>query len=182
MALKDILVYIDNDPGVDARLDVAIALAEQHGAHLTGLYVNRGIMLPTVVDAPISPELMTLLESQAAERMNDAEQVFAKATAKSDALTEWRVADGNPAEQLELQGRYVDLIVLSQKQKDILNSEYGGLPDAAVMGSGRPVLIVPYVGAQPTLGRRALVAWNASRECVRAVNDALPILRRDGLC
>jgi nucleotide-binding universal stress UspA family protein len=46
------------------------------------------------------------------------------------------------------------------------------------MGAGRPVLIVPYVGTFKTLGQRVLVAWNASREATRAVNDALPLLER----
>ena len=46
----------------------------------------------------------------------------------------------------------------------------------ALMSSGRPVLAVPFAGTFPTIGERVLVAWNASREATRAVNDALPIL------
>ena len=44
------------------------------------------------------------------------------------------------------------------------------------MTSGRPVLAVPYAGDFPVVGERVLVAWNASREAARAVNDALPLL------
>ena len=45
-----------------------------------------------------------------------------------------------------------------------------------VMTSGRPVLAIPFAGDSPTIGERVLVAWNASREAARAVNDALPLL------
>ncbi|MGI9303276.1 MAG: universal stress protein [Gammaproteobacteria bacterium] len=43
---------------------------------------------------------------------------------------------------------------------------------------GRPVLVVPYNATGQKIGRRVLVARNGSREAARAVNDALPILRR----
>ncbi|NIR58466.1 MAG: universal stress protein, partial [Gammaproteobacteria bacterium] len=36
----------------------------------------------------------------------------------------------------------------------------------------------PYIGAGPTVGNYVTVAWNARREAVRAVNDALPMLER----
>jgi nucleotide-binding universal stress UspA family protein len=36
--------------------------------------------------------------------------------------------------------------------------------------------VVPYIGGSDIIGRRALVAWNASREAARALNDAIPLL------
>jgi nucleotide-binding universal stress UspA family protein len=51
--------------------------------------------------------------------------------------------------------------------------------DGAVDGRGmRPLLVVPYDWAPGPLGERVLVAWDASREAARAVNDALPILEQ----
>ena len=44
------------------------------------------------------------------------------------------------------------------------------------MAAGRPVLIVPYAGAFETVGKRALIAWDGTREANRALNDALPLL------
>jgi nucleotide-binding universal stress UspA family protein len=40
------------------------------------------------------------------------------------------------------------------------------------------VLVLPYIGPAASFGERAFVAWDASREAARAVNDALPLLRR----
>jgi nucleotide-binding universal stress UspA family protein len=45
-----------------------------------------------------------------------------------------------------------------------------------MLASGRPVLAIPYAGQFEQIGERVLVAWNASREATRAVNDALPLL------
>lgn len=38
--------------------------------------------------------------------------------------------------------------------------------------------MIPYLGAQNTLGKRVLVAWDGRREAARAVHDALPLLQR----
>jgi nucleotide-binding universal stress UspA family protein len=43
--------------------------------------------------------------------------------------------------------------------------------------AGRPVLVVPYIGPSGTLGKRVLLAWNATREATRAATDALPFLQ-----
>ena len=42
--------------------------------------------------------------------------------------------------------------------------------------TGRPTLFVPRRHRPQSFGERVVVAWNASRESSRAVNDALPIL------
>jgi nucleotide-binding universal stress UspA family protein len=49
-------------------------------------------------------------------------------------------------------------------------------PERLALESGRPVLVVPYVGTYPDMGRNVVVAWKPGREAARAVFDALPIL------
>ena len=44
--------------------------------------------------------------------------------------------------------------------------------------SGRPILIIPYIGRFETFGTRIVVGWNNSREAARAVHDAIPILAK----
>jgi nucleotide-binding universal stress UspA family protein len=36
--------------------------------------------------------------------------------------------------------------------------------------------MVPYIGTFVQVGRRVLVAWDGSRDAVRALNDALPVI------
>ena len=46
MALKDLLVHVDNDPACSSRVDVAAALAATYEAHLTGLHPMGWPRLP----------------------------------------------------------------------------------------------------------------------------------------
>jgi nucleotide-binding universal stress UspA family protein len=72
--------------------------------------------------------------------------------------------------------RHTDLCVVGQPSEETPEPEAGRLVEAAFMDSGRPALVVPYIGAAPEPSRRILVAWNGSREAARAVHDALPFL------
>ena len=72
--------------------------------------------------------------------------------------------------------RQTDLCVVGQPSEETPEPEAGQLAEAAFMDSGRPALVVPYIGAAPEPMRRILVAWNGSREAARAVHDALPFL------
>jgi nucleotide-binding universal stress UspA family protein len=50
-------------------------------------------------------------------------------------------------------------------------------PGIILLRAGRPVLVVPdTIG--PLQLRRAVVAWKDTRECHRAVRDAIPLLRQ----
>jgi nucleotide-binding universal stress UspA family protein len=50
--------------------------------------------------------------------------------------------------------------------------------ETIVMGAGGPVLVVPPKGHFETVGERVLIGWNGSREAVRAVHDAIPLIAR----
>ena len=50
-----------------------------------------------------------------------------------------------------------------------------------MMNAGRPVLIIPPEYDKDVVGKRVMLCWNASRESIRAVADAIPILRRADL-
>ena len=176
MQYQDILVHIDDGEAMPGRLAVAMDLAERFGAHLTGVYVDPGLALPTLIDVPISPSLVEALEDEHRERCDRAEQQFRKALDRSDLDNEWRLARGELASTLSRHARYADLVVLGQEGADDQKMVIGGLPDSVVLTCGRPALVVPYVGVQKPPGKHVIVAWNGSREAARAVNDALPFL------
>ena len=50
-------------------------------------------------------------------------------------------------------------------------------PERLALESGRPVLVIPYAGRYPRIGRNVVIAWKAGRESARAVFDALPLLQ-----
>jgi nucleotide-binding universal stress UspA family protein len=105
------------------------------------------------------------------------EKRFQERVAKEQLSTEWRTAEGDTVTMIGLHARYADLAVIGRAKREALTPQRH-LPENVVLGIGRPVLIIPYIGAQPTIGENILVAWNTSREATRAITDALPILER----
>ncbi len=170
MNLKDILVHIDNRETCSSRLEAAIGLAQKHQAHLTGLYVEAHAYY-----APRhhSPE----------ELVAEARDLFAARTADAGVPSEWICVDSTATglgvvEAVNLHAYYRDLVILSQTDVDSGDrSMPQDLPERAVLGAGRPVLIVPYAGRFETIGERVLLAWRGGPESARAVNDAMPLLQ-----
>jgi nucleotide-binding universal stress UspA family protein len=179
MALKDLLVLVDNDPTCVTRVDLALALAAEHQAHLTGLHVMPWPPFQVYSEMPIpeSFEKMQLLELEEASRR--AAAVFAQRAARTTVLTEWRVAAGDPVRVAREHARYSDLTLVPQGlELGAASADLSMLPEELALTVGRPVVVVPRFGTFERIGRRALVAWNGSREATRAVHDALPLLQR----
>ena len=170
MNFKDILIHIDDSSHCAARLELAINLAREHGAHLTGLYV--------ITHAHYAPQHETKKQQATA-----AEEKFRLATENSGITSDWVLADWGivgvgMSEIINHYAHQKDLIVVGQTSGDKPRGDVpADLPERIVFGSGRPVLVVPYAGKFATVGTRAVVAWRGGRASARAVNDALPLLR-----
>jgi nucleotide-binding universal stress UspA family protein len=159
MAYKDLLVIVDDDPCTRERVSHAADLAERFGAHLAGLCVS-------LISAP-----------DALRRTAAARQLFEDAVGQRSVSAEWRAATGFPVDAAVVQARYADLIVLGQLDPaDAQSGVNSPSPEDVALSVGRPALVIPYVGSYSAIGHRVLVAWDASREATRAVNDAIPLL------
>lgn len=184
MDLKDILVHVDDARGHESRLRIACELARRNGAHLTGVFVIDPVSVaafaaPAGADVAQIEAFEIIQEQHRAARLAVASRLAAAFKSAADAagiVSEWRLAEGDVAELVTLNARYADLAIVGQTDPDY-PSATAPVPESALLGSGRPVLVVPYVGKFDTVGRRVLAAWNASREAARAVNDALPLLQ-----
>lgn len=174
MAVRELLVHLDLTPAAGRRLDLSLALAARLGARLVGMFAAAD----TNVQGLSSQSRHELLARTAA----GAEPAFRERAAAAGVGAEWlmKVPPDDVAVAAELihAARLVDLAVLGQFDP---GSADGAIPptlvEQTVMRSGRPVLVVPFAGAFKAPGKRAVIAWNGSREAARAVNDALPLLR-----
>lgn len=179
MALKELLVIVDNDTGCRSRLDIAFALAAEHGARVVGLHVMPPPLTPLYADVPIPESVEKLQRLELEDAARRAARAFAAAVAGSTVATEWRVAEGHVVREATTHARYADLTVVPQGlDLGVPSADLGALPEELALAVGRPVLVIPRYGAFAPIGRRVLVAWNGSREATRAVHDALPILAR----
>ncbi len=178
MAIKDILIHVDTAKSCPKRVEAAIRVARSHESHLTALYVLYEPSIPPYAEAQLPIELLQIqaeaLEAQAVE----AEKRFRASVDKAGVKAEWRCVKGDPVQTINLHARYADLVVTGQAEDRDLEWMSAAVSDHVALGSGRPVLVIPYIGAGKTIGERIYVAWNASREAVRAVNDAMSFLVR----
>ncbi len=169
MAYKDILVHIDSSKQCATRLSVAINLARECQAHLTGLYV-----ITHQHYAPHSESMQ--------RRVAEAAELFRQQTAQAEVSAEWLSADWGTVGvgMVEVLNHYAhakDLTIVGQSNPADHEGEVpSDLPERVVAGSGRPVLVVPYAGSFGSVGQRVIVAWKSGRESARAVNDAMPFL------
>jgi nucleotide-binding universal stress UspA family protein len=175
---KTILAHFDSTERAPARLQAAAALAEAFDAHLAAVYSIMSPLYsePFVADggAFVAQELLRFQERKDAE----ARAAFDRVAPGLGRPVEWRAAAGDPATVVNEHGRYADLIVLGQYDEDAANDVTPDFIGRVIMGSGRPVLVLPYAGEIGPIGRRPMIAWNASREAARAVSSSMPLLRR----
>ncbi len=177
MALKDILVSVDAGKAARGRLDYAVGLAAAHGANLTAITVGHLPVMPGFVAAQLPREIRDMQEETLRGEIA-AVEAMARGASRPGVEIAFRSARGNVIDQTVEHARYFDVTVVGQDLDSDERALAGtqGLPEAVVLESGRPVLILPAFGGFPTFGERVLVAWNGSREAARAVADAMPIL------
>lgn len=181
MTYKNLLVHLDDRAACAGRLAVAIDLARAHEAHLTGLYVVTDPVFSGGIQVEVPAQFLAILEEQTDQRAQAVIAQFTDTVTKSGLTVDSRTVRC-PApmisEVVGLHARYADLAILGQPEPGTAADGDGHLAENVILSSGRPALVVPYIGAGKRLGRRVLVAWDAGREAARAVNDALPLLRR----
>lgn len=197
MALKDILVVLDASAQSETRLALAVSLAQRFGAGLAGLCPHALLAAPDptapprpypaplglqgvadVATASTAPLFATRAEpnnrAELAERIGEEfQEVLEKASLRGTYETEI----GAPAAAVVRRARTADLVVLGQPDPDdpLASTARSTIEDALLLG-GRPVLVVPYAGRFPAVGKNVLIGWSETRETARAAHDALTLI------
>ncbi len=179
MTYKTIVVNCDANPKVSHRLAVATELSQRFGAHLVGLHARPPFEAPMFFDGGMPMDsLFQAYEEAAKADLAKSSASFDKALKGLHLSSEWRVVDGFADTELAIQARYADLLVVGQTDPDPATSDTpDDLPEAVALATGRPILVVPHIGAKKAPGKNVLLCWNASRESARAAADALPFLK-----
>lgn len=169
MIVKNLIVHLDGSPRSEHRLEIALDLATRFGARLTGLFaeVDAGLLGRSAEDA--------VQEAYAA-----AGALFTERTKAAGVNSIWlSLVHGNHHQVTQTvidASRRADLIILGQHDKEGPGRAPADLVEQVVINSGRPALVIPYVGTYKSIGKRTLIAWNGGRESARAANDAIPLM------
>jgi nucleotide-binding universal stress UspA family protein len=179
MPSRDILVVIDNTETVPRLMSVAGASARALDARLVGLFATGSLASAAYGDLAGWVQLAEAYRAAQRGEASAAEAVFRQELARRQLDGDWLYREDDESEAATALAPLYDLVVAGQPDPDATPADLrGARPEALALGIGRPVLIVPYAGTFDEVGKRVLVAWNATREATRALHDAMPILHQ----
>ncbi|MFK8016649.1 MAG: universal stress protein [Gammaproteobacteria bacterium] len=191
--MRVFLVPVANRPECATALKTAFDLARRMDASVEGYHMrpNQGakVALPDDLSAQFGGDALwhALARGKSGRKwVSGARGLFeevaehydfdlaAKPSMKSHAL--WAEKVGSPEKLLAIHGPVSDLIVVSRPSTR--RSKLAGLfLQSAVLGTSRPVLIVPPRQAKP-IGAHIAIGWNRSAEAAASVAAALPLLQK----
>ena len=199
MAIKDVLICLDASEAGEGRLRLAADLARAQKAHLAAAYllpelgaargqaygpggiaIGIGITGPAVArigeGSGDSSNLGGLPDlSQRGLLAEAVERRFRETLQFDGGAGDWHLFDRGEGAELVALAKAADLIIVGQHVPEAsLAAEFR--PEEIVVACGRPLLVVPYAGTFPSVGKRVLIAWDGTREATRAVHDALPLI------
>ena len=169
------MVHVDVARDCEQRIELALALADRFEATLIGVaglplrpaFAAGGVV---VYHEPAEEDCRAL-----SARLDEMGRRF-RGKGQHLKQLEWRTALDFPNELVSREARAADLIIVGARHTGG-NMQDLADPGVILLRAGRPVLVVPDTVA-PLQLRRVVVAWKDTRECRRAVRDALPFLRR----
>jgi nucleotide-binding universal stress UspA family protein len=176
-ALREIVVFIDASSAASAILEFAGVLAKEHTARLIGVFVQPAAALTKAETFAPGRGIEEAIEAHRPEIEGVEEGYrakFEKVVHGHGLSSDWKSL---PHFSSEVAGHAysADLVVIARPGSAVSSAEPSGLAESLVLSSGRPVMLFPTDGKVSQV-RRILVAWNATRESVRATADALPLL------
>jgi len=173
----EIVVFIDGRTQTAGILEFAGILAQERGASLISAFMQPE-------PAATAPEMfargegiLNVIDAHQAEIEGieaDYRAQFEDIVRRHGIRSEWRSLPYLGSD-VAVHAYYADLVVISRPESPGKTAGPPGLAESLVLSSGRPVIVFPPRGKVSRV-RRILVAWNATRESIRAVADALPLL------
>ena len=177
MSIKDVLVLLDANSQAAGRY--ALSLASTFDAHLTAAALVTAPTSSIGFTGAASAFLTAVLE----EERSTARQIleaFALEARRSNRAIQTEIAEASAGTVQQTLGglaRSFDLTLIQQLNPDV-PGETGVLIEAALFGSGRPIIVVPYIRTAPLQLGTVLVAWDGSATAARAVSASMPLLVR----
>jgi len=178
MPYKTIVVHVSDKRRAESILAPAMQLAAKNNAHLVGLHAYASMPAPPI-PVPFTSEVLSRIVADVHQNAESIAATFYRLTSGQPFTSEWhlqQLPQTELASAVMREGRAADLIVAGQTDSDWDLSPMLDFPERLALESGRPVLVIPYVGAYENIGRNIVIAWKGSREAARAVFDALPLL------
>ena len=179
MSYKSILVHLDTSKAVHSRLDLALSLATQFEAHLTGFFTVFTPEPGSFYVMAGNAEFYVEQRQRRAEQQGALERLFRAELLRAKVQGDWQSSAEYANEVVPQAARIADLAIVGQYNRDDPDSFVAEqFIESTVLSAGRPVLVVHYAGQFDAIPSHVMIAWDGSREATRALHDALPFLTR----
>src|ERR1700740_2268680 len=178
--LGEIVVFIDHRSEAATILEFAGLLAKENHARLINVFIQpapavtppqtfaRGTGIQDVIETQQSQ--LESIEGCQRARFDDVVRRHGIPRSEWRSLSPWST-------EMAVQAYYADLVVIARPESPGQVPAPSGLAESLVLSSGRPIILFPPSRTASRV-RRILVGWSATREAIRAVVDALPLLAR----
>ena len=174
--MKTIMVHIDADDGLEARLQAAFDLARAFGGHLACVqvtpYAAYALGEPGMGAFPIT----ALMQSIEKQRKDEREAVEARLRHEGVNWT-WINRDGDTVDRIAEAARLADVVVMSSGPFASNQGARVGMTGDVAIHAPTPVVAVPVDSRGIAVTGAALIAWDGSQEAAVAMRSALPMLR-----
>jgi hypothetical protein len=180
LMIKDILVTLPTGDAPPFAMNYAVTVARTFDAHLTGValvqdLVSAGALFDGAT-AIVLDDYRREMEAAAETAKGRSEETWQREGLSAESIVLNAGAISLP-ELLARTARRFDLTILPQADpEDGRSGEV--MIEAVLLGSGRPVLIVPCLQEGGVKFDRILVCWDGSHNAARAIADAMPFLTR----
>lgn len=178
MTYKSFMTYIDGDDASQERLSAAAGLTRQFDGHLTVAAVGYNPNVPAYaygeVAGAVMADLYATAQADSDQRVEIAEACIAKEGILGDAIPVVS-GFGTLARDLGKHAQFSDLVVLSQPYGKGAASTAADAFEGAIFDGDGTVLVCP-AGTRTVAPKKVMIAWNETRECLRAVRRAMPFL------
>ena len=180
--IKDILVNLTLGRPHDVAGDFAISVATAMDAHLTGAAFAYEPVIPGTILDGVTASIIETCRADNKRAAKNAQAKFDEAARRAGISAESHLFETILASAADAFGRMArgyDLSIVGQAQpgKDLPEEL---IIESVLFGSGRPILIVPYIQSTGLKLDRVMVCWDGSRNAARAIADAMPLLERAG--
>lgn len=193
MGIREIIVPVRGDGKGETLLSNAINLAQRFSAHIEVVHCRPQPQDLLSFDIRIPAGLRSQIE-QSASGAADADEAYLRGLFDQYAsrhglelcetrpwpddrpTARWSEEVGKQPEIIEKVGHFVDMLVLARPDR---KSGLGFKTlEAALIHSGRPVMLAPPHEVKQTIGRHILIGWYGATETARALSMLMPVLHQ----
>jgi len=180
--MKELLVHVPTTQSAKPVIDTAVSLAKSLGTRLDAIaFGYEPVTAELAFDGAVAvASVMELQRERALKEAADALAAFEAAAKQQGVAYSSRAFSATPAEAAEAAeglARLHDLTIVGQADSE-RSKLYDIVPEAVLFGSGRPMLMVPYIHQGAFDASRILICWDGKRAAARAVHDAMPFITR----